>query len=64
MRLLQYKARGEPTRPVTSRREKAKNFVSIKVPELMESVSASSKNCGGAILVPVREQMSALHKCG
>ena len=58
MRLLQYKARGEPTRPATSRREKAKNFVSTKVPELTESVSASSRNCGGSIHVVVQEQIS------
>jgi len=37
-------------------------LVSTKVPEVMESVSASSKNCGGSILVVVRGQVPSLPK--
>ena len=57
IQLLQYNARGEPTRPEAS--PTTWNFVSIKVPEVMDFFSASSKNCGGTILVIVQDQISA-----
>ena len=54
-RLLQYNARGEPTYPEASLREKTWNFVSINVPEVMESLRASNRNRGGSIvLIPAQ----------
>ena len=57
IRLLQYNARGDATRPEASLREKTWNLASTKVPEVIESFRASSKRRGGSILGVIQRQV-------